>query len=398
MSTEIIMQGPPGSGPVMVTRLLESIRPSWQGRGLIDRVKRLLPVDPGSACQRLLNAAFQDLKEKILLAGVDIAKETAKTNKLPAIEKEEDILENYSSYNIIELSFRLGIISRAEYRRMQRCYEIRRDLEHEDNEYEAVLEDTFYIFKSTIEIVLSQDPIETIKLADIKNIINTPNTISVSQVILDNYEHAPTIRQAEIVRMLIGVATATSHPEIIKENAIRLLGSFREATREQVKIEVATVTNENLKNRSLEIRLANVLNVIGVLPYINKNKLQDIYKGILLEGQKTEDWEKQGNISSAFYDIGGFNYCPVEMEKDFVHLFANWWIGEPGNYGNYGRNRSVFYSNAAAPIIRKIFSESPRDLSGTLSDMRESKGFANKITNVHLLRRFENLVDMAIRI
>jgi hypothetical protein len=48
--------------------LLARIRPEWQNKALIERVKRLLAVDPRSACQRLLNAAFHDLRQKVIIA------------------------------------------------------------------------------------------------------------------------------------------------------------------------------------------------------------------------------------------------------------------------------------------------------------------------------------------
>src|SRR6266581_9536236 len=65
-----------------VDALLVTIRPAWQARSLIERVRRLVPVDPSSACQRIFNAAIHDLREKIVIAGVDIAREAAKQNKL----------------------------------------------------------------------------------------------------------------------------------------------------------------------------------------------------------------------------------------------------------------------------------------------------------------------------
>jgi hypothetical protein len=40
----------------------------------------------------------------------------------------------------------MGLLPRPEWRRVTRCYEIRRDLEHEDDEYEATVEDCIYIF------------------------------------------------------------------------------------------------------------------------------------------------------------------------------------------------------------------------------------------------------------
>jgi len=45
-------------------QLLEKIRPKWKAKNLIQRVKRILPVDPSSACQRIFNAALHDLREK----------------------------------------------------------------------------------------------------------------------------------------------------------------------------------------------------------------------------------------------------------------------------------------------------------------------------------------------
>lgn len=49
-------------------QLMTLIRPQWQSKGLIERVRRLMAVDPSSACQRLLNAAIADLREKINIA------------------------------------------------------------------------------------------------------------------------------------------------------------------------------------------------------------------------------------------------------------------------------------------------------------------------------------------
>lgn len=135
-----------------VDALLGRIRPEWQGRSLIERVKRLLPIDPSSACQRLLNAALRDLRDKIVVAGVDLAQQAAGANKLPPVNKAEDILESYSNSNVLDLAYRIGILSRPEWRRLQRSYEIRRDLEHEDDQYEAQAEDCFYIFKTSIEL------------------------------------------------------------------------------------------------------------------------------------------------------------------------------------------------------------------------------------------------------
>ena len=153
-----------------VPSLLLEIRPAWQAKNLINRVRRLLEVDPSSACQRLFNAAVHDLREKVAIAGIDIASEAAKQHGLPTITKTEDV-ENYSTAKLIDLSYRMGLLSRPEWRRMSRCYEIRKDLEHEDDEYEAGVEDCSYIFKTCVEVVLAVDPIHLLRVTDVKDLI-----------------------------------------------------------------------------------------------------------------------------------------------------------------------------------------------------------------------------------
>ncbi|MCW2957193.1 MAG: hypothetical protein JWO69_2062 [Thermoleophilia bacterium] len=88
--------------------MLGKVRPAWQARSLIERVKKLLDVDPSSACQRLLNAAIHDLREKVSIAGLDIAAEAARQNGLPPVSKSEDV-ENYPTAKLIDLAYRIGL-------------------------------------------------------------------------------------------------------------------------------------------------------------------------------------------------------------------------------------------------------------------------------------------------
>ena len=112
--------------PQAIEVFLARIRPEWQATPLVQRVRQLLPVDASSACQRLLNAAGHDLRSKIRTLGLDLAKEAAKAFRLPPVETDED-LENYSTSRLYDLAYRLSLVNRAEWRRLHRTYEIRRD-------------------------------------------------------------------------------------------------------------------------------------------------------------------------------------------------------------------------------------------------------------------------------
>jgi len=221
-----------------VPSLMDAIRLQWQAKGLIERVRRLLPVDPSSACQRLFNAAVADLREKVKIAGIDIAKEAAADFKLPPIDRADDI-DNYSTAKILDLAHHMGLLSRPEWRRMHRVYDIRCDLEHEDSEYEAGIEDCVYIVKTCIEAVLSKDPVSLIKASEVRQIIEAAGPAIAGDDLIEDYEHAPDPRQLAILRMLVGVAPAEKEPDLVRQNAYFVLGTLSAVTRDGVRVQLA---------------------------------------------------------------------------------------------------------------------------------------------------------------
>jgi hypothetical protein len=299
--------------------VLDQIRPAWQGKSLIQRVLRILPVDPSSACQRLFNAAIHDLRDKVVIAGVDLAKEAATNNKLPPINKEEDV-EEYPTSKLIDLCYRMGLLTRPEWRRLHRSYEIRRDLEHEDDEYEAALEDCMYIFKTSIDIVLSKDPIELLRVKDVKEIIEEPNTLTPSSELLENYERAPQTRQKEICLFLISVSLNKEKPDIVRENSFELLSHLEHLTQPAVKIELADYLQKQMGHKGIDILHAKVANACGAMSYFKKARIVDLYKALLLNLQRVgTHWTKHaehGDVLENIEDIGGLTYCPDELLKE----------------------------------------------------------------------------------
>lgn len=377
-----------------VSQLLNSIRPIWKGRKLIQRVEVLLPVDPSSACQRLFNAAVHDLKEKIIVMGFDLAKEVANNYKLPVVNNDDDIL-NYNVSKTIDLSYRIGLLSRAEWRRMHRCYEIRRDLEHEDNEYEAVLEDCFYIFKSTIDTVLSKDPIELLKITDVKEIVENPTELTISAQFLEDYKGAPILRQKEISNYLIAIAYDPKQPDIVRENCVEIMRHTKEITNTQVVIETAKVLEDRLGRSPIDIITAKLGHATGASGYFKKVKLKDFYN-LLLEEIKaaSSDWSKQSAVMTKVEDIGGLRYCPEDIYYDVMKELVLTYIGEE-SYGYYRNTRKVFFSNGAAPIVFRILEGEGKKIVSHLERMRDkSKRIKYKISNIYIQRRFEQLLDI----
>jgi hypothetical protein len=380
-----------------VPALLDRIRPSWKAKSLISRVQRLVDVDPSSACQRLLNAAIHDLKEKIIIAGLDIAGEAAKQHKLPSVENADDI-ESYSTAKIIDLSYRMGLLSRPEWRRVSRCYEIRRDLEHEDDEYEAGVEDCVYIFKTCIEVILERDPIHLLKVTDVKEIVEESEPVTASETLIDDFAHAPQSRQAEILKFLISIALDKGKSDIVQQNAFAVLNGLEPHVQNPVKLEVAQHVQSKVGRGKLERRHVRVALASGALPYLRQNQLKDFFTQIFEQmdqvGSSWGAYNQHGELLRSFKEVGGLKFCPGEVRKKILLWLVLTYIGTPGGRTSYGNVRNVFYSNTAAPIIHEIISESAALIRAQLHELQSNKTVKHLTTDKHIARRMESLVDL----
>ncbi len=380
-----------------VNELLLQIRPQWQAKNLIQRVSRILPIDPSSACQRMFNAAIHDLREKIIVAGLDIAKEAANQYKLPPITKAEDV-ENYSTSRTIDLAYRMGLISRPEWRRLLRAYDIRKDLEHEDDEYEAGVEDCVYIFKTCIDVVLSKDPVHLLKLTDIKEIVEKAEPVTLNEEILEEFEHAPEPRQLEIYRFLISSALNHELPDVVRQNCYSALHTLKDLALNQVLIASAREFVERIGKRGPNLIEARVAYASGLLPYLKQAQLRDFYGSYYAEMEKVgPEWRKynsHGELLRNLEEIGGLDYCSEEYLDQYVEWLVLCYIGEPGGRTSWGNIRHVFYSNIGAPIALRILTNTSRKISDLVAQLeKNSKRVKHLLQDEHVARRFHTILD-----
>ncbi|MCG8587219.1 MAG: hypothetical protein MI757_21145, partial [Pirellulales bacterium] len=312
----------------------------------------------------------------------------------------EDV-ESYSNSRIIDLSYRMGLLTRAEWRRLKRCYEIRRDLEHEDDEYEAELEDCVYIFKTCIEVVLSRDPVELLRVSDVKEVIENPKPQFPEQQFLDDYSGAPEPRQLEIQRFLVSTSLDPDRPDIVRCNAVEMLKHLASDTKNPVKIDVAHDLHKRIGRGVPDIAIFKVAHAAGVAPYLKKNKRNDYFSDVFKRLRSAEHvWKKHaehGDLLAELEDVGGLEYCECdETGRKILGWLILCYVGEPGGYGDWGRRRAVFFSDTAAPIIQRIIQRSGEREVRLLKEAAKFKTVKRALAQgKSIAQRFEDLLDLA---
>ena len=380
-----------------VNDLLSQIRPHWQAKNLIHRVTKLLHVDHSSACQRLFNASIHDLREKILFAGVDIAAEAAKQHKLPPISSAENI-ENYSTHRMIELAYRMSLLSRSGYRRILRAYDIRKDLEHEDDEYEAEVEDCVYIFRACIEVILSKDPTELIKLTDIKEILENAEATTLNESLLEEFNHAPVPRQVQIYNFLISSSLNVELPDIVRHNCYMALYSLKTLSHSQVLIICAREFVQRIGKRGPTLIEARVAYGSGLFPYLKQAQIKDFYDSYLAEMTKISySWaahKSHSELLRNLEEIGGLEHCPEECLAQYVKWLVMCYIGSSGGRTSYGNVRNVYYSNVGAPIAFNILKTKSRNVYPVVVGLEKgSESVRNAIGDEYVALRFNSILD-----
>lgn len=382
-----------------VENFLQKIRPAWQAKNLVQRTINILPVDPSSACQRIFNASIHDLKEKVIMAGLDIAQATADLYRLPRVSNEEDITERYDTSKLIMLAHRMGLLSRPDFRKIMRVYDIRKDLEHEDDQYEAGVADVVYVFSACVDIILANDPVHIIKITDIKDIIEKPQATFLDSAVVEDYKTAPTPRQFEIYQMLISNSLNQEQADIVRENSYNALAYLESHTHRDVILQVATDFNDKrLDRRSPLQKEMRVAYISGLLPYLRSAYKKDYFKKYLENMELTSyHWtsnSSHGELLRNLKEVGGLMYIPSDIKKNYLEWLILCYIGEPGEYGPYGRNRKVFYSNAGAPLSLELIQDDESIEKSMVEEViKNSKSIKSLSTNKFIKRRLDEFLD-----
>jgi hypothetical protein len=291
----------------------------------------------------------------------------------------------------------MGLINRPEWRRLKRAYDIRKDLEHEDDQYEAGVEDCVYVFRTCIEIVLSRGPISPVRVVDVKGIIESPDEVALHREMLEDFAGAPDTRQVEIAKFLISVSRDGKKPDIVRQNAVEALRSLRLLVRNSARAKVGQYMQEELKGKPLELADMKVAAAAGVTPYLKQAKLKQYFDEFLTRFNKIgHHWsfhKQHGELLEDFEDVGGLEAAPQEIRLRIVLWMVRCYIGEPGGYGA-GLNRPVFYSNVAAPRIEEAFTKTGALIEEEVETASKDKPVKMAISNKHIARRLERLRDL----
>jgi hypothetical protein len=238
-----------------------------------------------------------------------------------------------------------------------------------------------------------------LKVKDVRNLIEQPSSIVPDETLLTDYERAPQPRQEEIMKFLLSVALDKNQSDLVQQNAFLTLSHLQSRTHNQVILKLGSHLQNQIGRNGIDTRIARVANAAGIFPHLRQTARKDFFEDFYKKMEKVSiywsAYEHHGELLRNFKECGALNACPEETRNKILKWLTLTYIGTPGGRTSYGNIRNVFYSNSAAPLIADIISNSSDLIKEELKNLSKDKDIKQAISNQHVSRRYEDLIDLA---
>ena len=194
------------------------------------------------------------------------------------------------------------------------------------------------------------------------------------------------------------MARADKQPDLVRQNAVEVLRTLEPLTMDKVKITVAADIHESLKGQALQPVDVKISAAIGAVPYLKQRRVAAFFADVVAKlGKISPAWTNYGNHAETLTlidDYGGLAVIPKNQLEPIVLWLARCYLGEKGGYGSFGRNRDVFYSDVAAPIIERLFKTAGCRVRPPLEAVMDDKRVQTAVQYKPIAWRLERLLDL----
>lgn len=161
---------------------------------------------------------------------------------------------------------------------------------------------------------------------------------------------------------------------------------------------VETFITATVNKKKISIQTIKVFSAIGIIAYVSKSTMRMVYEKLIIELEQTktywDNYNEHIRILSIFEDIDYFKYCPENLLFRALSWMAQLYIGTPGGYGFYGRNRKVFYSDAGVDYVEDIIKNSKELFVPYVIELRKDPKISSKAKNNDIKERLNKFIDL----
>lgn len=339
---------------ILLAKEIANVREELKDCQYLEEALKVLPVKGyRSAIGAYWNAVVDDLRQKILHRSLDLFNKEMSPKK--KIEKYEDFQDHVTEYDLIEGAYKIGVLSWEGKKLMHQARETRNIFYGHPKSSDPGIIKVLNLISDCNKHVLSEEfPPSIIDISTYLSQMDSTsydrNEIAVEQAFSD----LPAIYKTELSnRFFSTYLTDTISSDLrgsIEFCAPILWGSITKDDKKQIGKRFDKLIVEGDKDK-ISRGLAYI-NLVGGLMYVNVASRKVVIGPVVQRlDDALDDWNEEGKIAKELAPLSRF--IPESSLSMYVSAITKTFVGYKGSSMQY--TRSDFYSDDAAPYIKKMF-------------------------------------------
>jgi hypothetical protein len=335
---------------------LSNIREEMRGNPYVIEAQKVIQVKGyRSAIGSYWNAVVDDLRKKIIHRSLDLFNKEIQPRK--EIKSYDDFQDYVIDHELIEGAYKIGVIGWEAKKILQQAREVRNIFDGHPNSTEPHLLKVLNFISDCNKYVLSQEyPVPIIDInvyfKKLEKITYDRNEISVEQALGD----LPSVYKTELINRLLNTYINEDSSTILRANiefCSPILWKFLpEEDKKQIGRRLDQLYIEGDKEK-ITYAVEFLIKLDG-LKYASNTTRKAILEPIIKELEENLDnWSKEGELVYQLERLGAI--IPEELLFRYVQALTLTYVGHRGYSLSFSRKN--FFSDAAAPVIRRIFQE-----------------------------------------
>jgi hypothetical protein len=377
-------------------RELTNVREEFAGNKYVQEAIRVLAAGGlRSTIGSYWNAVVDDLRKKVIHRSLDLFNKEVNPKK--EIKTYEDFQNHLTDFELIDGSFKIGVISWEAQKLLHQARETRNIFDGHPDSSDPTLFKVFNMIADCNRYVLSQD--YPLTIIDVNQYILTMDTdtfnkneIAVEQAFTD----LPDIYKNEMTNRLFTLYIGDSASTRLKSNIEFGYPVLWKVISKEIRQQIGKRFDKLMvEGNSAIIEKGNdLLTIVEGLRYVSAASRKILFEPAIKDLEDNLDqWSSEGKAVQYLQRLG--SNIPEELLSRFVTALTLTYVGYRGGSAQFAR--TVFYSNSAAPRISDMFEKFDNSSAESFVEaIKTDETLKTRIRHVGQLDRLRTLANILL--
>ncbi len=317
------------------------------------------------------NAVVDDLRKKVFHRSIDLFNKEVSPKK--TIKTYEDFQDYVTDYDLIEGAYRIGVIGWEAKRMLHQARETRNIFDGHPSSSDPNIFKVLDMITDCNKYVLSQEyPAPIIDIDKYLSVMDGPKFEKNAAAIDMAFSDLPNVYKYELANKFYASYLHDSSSAELKSNIQLCFPILWEILDKEQRLQIGKRVDSEIiagDKTKIERAVEFILLAPNGLRYVSSSTRRMVFEPAIKALEDSLDqWAEEGKAVKYLERLG--TIIPDELKTRYVSSLVMTYIGYNGY--SYNWSRTDFYSDSAAPVIKRIFSRFDDGLTDVFLDVIKS--------------------------